>query len=168
MSGTSALGGAQAAFVERARVARLGTTMLDGTPHRPGLPVLDLDRILIASAFDRKVANIRDNPAVCIAFDDYSEDWEHGLAQVIVYGDAYLVDSGPEFDRDAALLNEKFPQYPASTSPIEVGTTVIIEIRTVRVSSSGVEIVPGTDQGLRAKKSRISSMWCTRSSTAFA
>ena len=41
-------------------------------------------------------------------------------------------------DRDAALLNEKFPQYPASTSPIEVGTTVIIEIRTVRVSSSGV------------------------------
>ena len=55
-----------------------------------------------------------------------------------MYGDAYLVDSGPEFDRDAALLNEKFPQYPASTSPIEVGTTVIIEIRTVRVSSSGV------------------------------
>jgi nitroimidazol reductase NimA-like FMN-containing flavoprotein (pyridoxamine 5'-phosphate oxidase superfamily) len=113
--------------------------MLDGTPHVvPVCPVLDLDRIVIASAFDRKVANIRDNPAVCIAFDDYSEDWEHGLAQVIVYGDAYLVDSGPEFDRDAALLNEKFPQYPASTSPIEVGTTVIIEIRIVRVSSSGV------------------------------
>ena len=79
MSGTSALGGAQAAFVERARVARLGTTMLDGTPHVvPVCPVLDLDRILIASAFDRKVANIRDNPAVCIAFDDYSEDWDHG------------------------------------------------------------------------------------------
>jgi len=95
MSGTSALGGAQAAFVERARVARLGTTMLDGTPHVvPVCPVLDLDRILIASAFDRKVANIRDNPAVCIAFDDYSEDWEHGLAQVIVYGDAYNVFGG--------------------------------------------------------------------------
>ncbi len=138
MTATSALGGAQAAFVERAPVARLGTTMLDGTPHVvPVCPVLDLDRIVIASAFDRKVANIRDNSAVCIAFDEYSDDWDHGLFQVIVYGDAYLVESGPEFDRDAALLNEKFPQYAVSTSPIEVGSTVIIEIRIVRVSSSG-------------------------------
>ena len=139
MTATSALGRAQAAFVERARVARLGTTMLDGTPHVvPVCPVLDLDRIVIASAFDRKVANIRDNPAVCIAFDEYSDDWDHGLFQVIVYGDAYLVESGPEYDRDASLLNEKFPQYPVSTSPIEVGSTVIIEIRIVRVSSSGL------------------------------
>jgi len=113
--------------------------MLDGTPHVvPVCPVLDLDRIVIASAFDRKVANIRDNPAVCIAFDEYSDDWDHGLFQVIVYGDAYLVESGPEYDRDASLLNEKFPQYPVSTSPIEVGSTVIIEIRIVRVSSSGL------------------------------
>ena len=139
MTATSELGGAQAAFVERARVARLGTTMLDGTPHVvPVCPVLDLDRIVIASAFDRKVANIRDNPAVCVAFDEYSDDWEHGLFQVIVYGDAYLVEGGPEFDRDAALLNEKFPQYPVSSSPIEAGSTVIIEIRIVRVSSSGL------------------------------
>ena len=80
MSEASALGGPQAAFVERSRVARLGTTMLDGTPHVvPVCPVLDLDRIVIASAFDRKVANIRDNPAVCIAFDEYSDDWDHGL-----------------------------------------------------------------------------------------
>jgi nitroimidazol reductase NimA-like FMN-containing flavoprotein (pyridoxamine 5'-phosphate oxidase superfamily) len=133
------LSGPEATFVDASRVARLGTTMLDGTPHViPVCPVLDLDRIVIASAFDRKVANIRDNPAVCIAFDEYSEDWDHGLRQVIVFGDAYLVEGGPEFDRDAALLNEKFPQYPVSTDPIQVGTTVIIEIRVVRVSSSGV------------------------------
>ena len=50
----------------------------------------------------------------------------------------YLVESGPEFDRDAALLNEKFPQYAVSTYPIEVGSTVIIEIRIVRVSSFGL------------------------------
>jgi nitroimidazol reductase NimA-like FMN-containing flavoprotein (pyridoxamine 5'-phosphate oxidase superfamily) len=133
------LSGPEAAFVDASKVARLGTTMLDGTPHViPVCPVLDLDRIVIASAFDRKVANIRDSPAVCIAFDEYSDDWDHGLRQVIVFGDAYLVEDGPEFDRDAALLNEKFPQYPVSTDPIEVGTTVIIEIRVVRVSSSGV------------------------------
>jgi nitroimidazol reductase NimA-like FMN-containing flavoprotein (pyridoxamine 5'-phosphate oxidase superfamily) len=133
------LAGPQAAFVDSARVARLGTVTLDGTPHVvPVCPALDLDRILIASAYDRKVANIRDRPDVCIAFDVYSEDWEHGLKQVIVFGKAYLVDGGPEFDRDAALLNEKFPQYPVSVSPIESSTTVIIEIRPVRVSSSGL------------------------------
>jgi nitroimidazol reductase NimA-like FMN-containing flavoprotein (pyridoxamine 5'-phosphate oxidase superfamily) len=132
------LSGPQAAFVDNARVARLATTMLDGTPHVvPVCPVLDMDRILIASAYDRKVANIRETPAVCIAFDEYSEDWDHGLFQVIVYGDAYLVESGPEFERDANLLNEKFPQYPVSTYPIEEGTTVIIEIRPTRISSSG-------------------------------
>jgi nitroimidazol reductase NimA-like FMN-containing flavoprotein (pyridoxamine 5'-phosphate oxidase superfamily) len=132
------LSGPQAAFVDNARVARLATTMLDGTPHVvPVCPVLDMDRILIASAYDRKVANIRETPAVCIAFDEYSEDWDHGLFQVIVYGEAYLVESGPEFERDANLLNEKFPQYPVSTYPIDEGTTVIIEIRPTRISSSG-------------------------------
>jgi nitroimidazol reductase NimA-like FMN-containing flavoprotein (pyridoxamine 5'-phosphate oxidase superfamily) len=132
------LGGPQAAFVDAAKVARLATTMLDGTPHVvPVCPVLDLDRILIASGYDRKVANIRETPAVCIAFDEYSDDWDHGLFQVIVYGEAYLVESGPEFERDANLLNEKFPQYPVSTYPIEEGTTVIIEIRPTRVSSTG-------------------------------
>jgi nitroimidazol reductase NimA-like FMN-containing flavoprotein (pyridoxamine 5'-phosphate oxidase superfamily) len=132
------LSGPQAAFVDNARVARLATTMLDGTPHVvPVCPVLDMDRILIASAYDRKVANIRETPAVCIAFDEYSEDWDHGLFQVIVYGEAYLVESGPEFERDANLLNEKFPQYPVSTYPIEEDTTVIIEIRPTRISSSG-------------------------------
>jgi nitroimidazol reductase NimA-like FMN-containing flavoprotein (pyridoxamine 5'-phosphate oxidase superfamily) len=132
------LSGPQAAFVDAARVARLATTMLDGTPHVvPVCPVLDMDRILIASAYDRKVANIRETPAVCIAFDEYSDDWDHGLFQVIVYGEAYLVESGPEFERDANLLNEKFPQYPVSTYPIEQETTVIIEIRPTRVSSSG-------------------------------
>jgi nitroimidazol reductase NimA-like FMN-containing flavoprotein (pyridoxamine 5'-phosphate oxidase superfamily) len=135
---SATLSGAEAAFVDAARVARLATSMLDGSPHVvPVCPVLDLDRILIASAFDRKVANIRDTPAVCIAFDEYSEDWDHGLFQVIVFGEAYLVESGAEFERDANLVNEKFPQYPVSTSPIEEGTTVIIEIRVTRVSSSG-------------------------------
>ncbi len=138
MTVSATLGAAEATFVDAARVARLATSMLDGSPHVvPVCPVLDMDRIVIASAFDRKVANIRDAPAVCIAFDEYSEDWDHGLFQVIVYGEAYLVESGPEFERDANLLNEKFPQYPVSTSPIVEGTTVIIEIRVTRVSSSG-------------------------------
>ncbi|HTG47178.1 MAG TPA: pyridoxamine 5'-phosphate oxidase family protein [Actinomycetota bacterium] len=132
------LSGAQAAYVDAATVARLATVTLERTPHVvPVCPVLDLDRILIASGYDRKVANIRDNDEVCIVFDRYSDDWDE-LSQVVVYGKAYLVEEGPEFDRDVALLNEKFPQYPPSDYPIVQGSTVIIEIRPTRVLSSGV------------------------------
>ena len=52
-------------------------------------------------------------------------------------GAAYLIESGPEFGRDRELLYEKFPQYER-VAPIEEGTTVIIEFRVERVSSSGL------------------------------
>jgi len=132
------LTGAARNFVDVARVARLGTVTADREPHVvPVCPVLDLDRIVFSSSYDRKVANIRDNPAVCLAFDDYSEDWVDGLRQVIVFGTAYLVESGPEWERDRNLLNEKFPQYPL-TAPMELDEAVMVEIRPVRVSSSGL------------------------------
>ena len=47
---------------------------------------------------------------------------------MIVFGEAYLVESGPEFERDRNLLYEKFPQYER-VAPIEAGTTAIIEFR---------------------------------------
>jgi PPOX class probable F420-dependent enzyme len=132
------LTGAEAAFVSDARVAHLATLDLDGTPHVvPICPVLDLDRVVIASAYDRKVANIREDSAVALCVDDYSEDWNDGLRQVIVEGDAYLIESGPEFERDRGLLYEKFPQYE-HVSPIEEGSSVIIEFRVTRVSSFGI------------------------------
>ena len=103
----------------------------------PICPVLDLDRVVIASAYDRKIANIRGDSAVALCADEYSEDWDDGLRQVIVEGDAYLIESGPEFERDRALLYEKFPQYER-VAPIEEGGAVIIEFRVARVSSLGL------------------------------
>jgi nitroimidazol reductase NimA-like FMN-containing flavoprotein (pyridoxamine 5'-phosphate oxidase superfamily) len=132
------LAGAARSFVDAARVAHLGTVTADGEPHVvPVCPVLDLDRIVFSSSYDRKVANIRDNPAVCVAFDECSEDRVNGLRQVIVFGTAYLVESGPEWERDRNLLSEKYPQYPV-TSPMELDETVMVEIRPIRVSSSGL------------------------------
>ena len=126
-----------AAFVSDARVGHLGTQQMGQWPHVvPVCHVLDLDRIVIASAYDRKIADIRDNASVTYCVDRYSEDWDDGLAQVIVSGEAYLIESGPEFERDRALLYEKFPQYER-VAPIEEGTTVIIEFRVADVSSSG-------------------------------
>jgi hypothetical protein len=74
---------------------------------------------------------------VTYCVDSYSEDWDNGLAQVIVSGEAYLIEAGAEFERDRSLLYEKFPQYER-IAPIEESTTVIIEFRVQQVHSSGV------------------------------
>jgi nitroimidazol reductase NimA-like FMN-containing flavoprotein (pyridoxamine 5'-phosphate oxidase superfamily) len=129
---------AEAAFVSDARLGHLGTQRLGRWPHVvPVCHVLDLDRVVIASAYDEKVADIRDNASVSYCVDTYSEDWDNGLAQVIVSGEAYLIEGGAEFERDRALLYEKFPQYER-VAPIEESTTVIIEFRVQQVHSSGV------------------------------
>lgn len=129
---------AEAAFVSEARVGHLGTQRMGKWPHVvPVCHVLDLDRVVIASAYDQKVADIRDNASVTYCVDAYSEDWDNGLAQVIISGEAYLIEGGAEFERDRALLYEKFPQYER-VSPIEAGSTVIIEFRAQQVHSSGV------------------------------
>ena len=105
---------AEARFVSDARVGHVATARAGRWPHVvPVCHVLDGDRILIASAYDNE------------------------LAQVIVFGEAYLVESGPEFERDRNLLYEKFPQYER-VAPIEAGTTAIIEFRVDRVHSNGV------------------------------
>jgi nitroimidazol reductase NimA-like FMN-containing flavoprotein (pyridoxamine 5'-phosphate oxidase superfamily) len=129
---------AEMTFVSEARVGHLGTQRMGKWPHVvPVCHVLDLDRILIASAYDEKVVDIRENASVTYCVDVYSEDWDNGLAQVIVSGEAYLIESGPEFERSRALLYEKFPQYER-VAAIEEDTTVIIEFRVQRVHSSGV------------------------------
>ena len=90
-------------------------------PHVvPVCHVLDGDRILIASAYDRKIADLRENASISYCVDVYSEDWDNGLAQVIMSGEAYLVESGPEWGRDRNLMYEKFSQYER-VAPIEAG-----------------------------------------------
>ncbi|MBA3764374.1 MAG: pyridoxamine 5'-phosphate oxidase family protein [Actinobacteria bacterium] len=131
--------GAEAAFVAQARTAALATTYPDGRPHVvPISTVLDLDRLVFATETDtQKVRNIDADPNVAICFDEYHEDWSQ-LVQVIVHGEAYMLDSGFEFERDRTLLYEKFPQYAAS-SPIEEGSSVIVEVRADRVVSWGFD-----------------------------
>ena len=126
----------EAGFVALAREGHLATVRPDGRPHVvPISTVLDLDRLVFATARDtQKVRNLAHDPAVAISFDEYHEDWTQ-LVQVIVEGEAYVLDSGFEFERDRTLLYEKFPQYE-SEAPIEEGSSVIVEIRVDNVMSS--------------------------------
>ena len=133
----SPLSGAETEFVSAARVAHLATTRRDGTPHVvPISPVLDLDRLVFATETNTvKVRNIRDNPFVAICFDRYDEDWEL-LQQVLIYGAPYFIETGMEFARDRNLLYEKFTQYESS-SPIEEGSSVMVEVEIERATTWG-------------------------------
>lgn len=128
----------QAEFVEAQRVGRLATIYADGTPHVvPISTVLDVDRLIFATELDtQKVRNIRGDPHVALAFDEYSEDWA-ALRRLIVFGRAMVIESGPEFERGRGLLYGKFAQYE-SEAPIEQGESVVVEIRIDRVSADGV------------------------------
>jgi nitroimidazol reductase NimA-like FMN-containing flavoprotein (pyridoxamine 5'-phosphate oxidase superfamily) len=129
---------AERGFVARQRIAHLATTYADGRPHVvPISPVLDLDRVVFATErATQKVRNITQRPAVAICFDEYSEVWS-SLRQVIVHGNAYLVDSGFEFRRDRDLLYDKYEQYE-SDAPITEESTVIVEVRVLRAASWGL------------------------------
>jgi nitroimidazol reductase NimA-like FMN-containing flavoprotein (pyridoxamine 5'-phosphate oxidase superfamily) len=136
MSDALPLTPAETEFVERQRVAHLATVYADGRPHVvPVSPVLDLDRLVFASEYNQKVANIKDNPAVAVAFDHYTEVW-NALRGVVVHGEAYLVEEGFEFRRDRDLLYAKYTQYETD-APIEEGSSTIVEVRIDRVVSWG-------------------------------
>ena len=133
----SPLSGDETEFVAAARVGHLATTRMDGTPHVvPISTVLDLDRLVFATETNTvKVRNIRDNPFVAICFDRYDEDWAL-LQQVLIYGAPYFIETGMEFVRDRNLLYEKFTQYESS-SPIEEGSSVIVEVEIERATTWG-------------------------------
>ena len=135
----SPLTGAAAAFVEPFRVGYLATRSPETGPHVvPISPMLDLDRLVFATERETaKVRNIRDDPSVSICFDRYDEDWSK-LRAVVVFGGAYVIESGPEWERGRSLLYEKFPQYPTE-APIEAGSSVIVEIRPDRVVTWGLD-----------------------------
>jgi nitroimidazol reductase NimA-like FMN-containing flavoprotein (pyridoxamine 5'-phosphate oxidase superfamily) len=131
------LTGAPAEFFAAARVAYLGTVGPGAEPHVvPVSPILDLDRVVFASEYDTvKVRNIRENPLVSLAVDEYHEDWDL-LRALVVFGQTQIIESGYEWERMRTLLYEKFPQYP-DQSPIEEGTTVMLDVRIDRIVTWG-------------------------------
>ncbi len=128
---------AEAAYIGEARVARLATIAPDGGPHVvPVCPVLDGDRILVATERTRKIRNIQVDPRVGLAFDEYDEDWTR-LRGVSVSGTATVHEAGPVWERGRDLLYEKFPQYEEQAE-IVPGRTLILEIALEWVSHGGL------------------------------
>ncbi len=109
-----------AAYVRKARVARLATVDAGGRPHI--VPVcfvfsqavvytpLDEKPKEVEPARLRRVRNIVANPAVQVLVDAYAEDWDR-LAYVQLRGTARLLPPGEEQAAAVVALREKYVQY---------------------------------------------------------
>lgn len=125
----------QRVFFELARVCRLATAGLDDQPHVvPVCPVLVDGKIYIASQDNRKVRNVRENPKVGLAFDDYVEDWT-ALRGLSVQGVVTrIIEGGPDFQSLVVAFYAKFPQYEPQGGGVTEGNTVILEIEIHKVA----------------------------------
>lgn len=108
-------------YVERARVARLGTA--DGRGRPQVVPIcFALLEGQVVSALDekpassddpdlRRVRDIEANPFVSLVIDHYSEDWDE-LGWVQLRGRASVLDPGEEgHERVIEVLRGKYDQY---------------------------------------------------------
>jgi PPOX class probable F420-dependent enzyme len=104
-----------------AQVARLATADAAGTPHLVPVAFV-LAGETIYSAVDakpkrttalRRLANVRENPAVALLVDHYEDDWD-ALWWVRADGIGRVLDpEEPEAERAVALLRERYPQQRA-------------------------------------------------------
>jgi PPOX class probable F420-dependent enzyme len=119
--------------VEDARVGRLATVTVDGTPHVvPCCFVAAGDTIY--SAIDakpkttlalRRLANIEANPTASLLVDHYDDDDWSLLWWVRLDGPARVVAGEPERDAALALLAAKYPQYARTSPP---GAVIAIDV----------------------------------------
>jgi PPOX class probable F420-dependent enzyme len=110
------------------RVARLATADAAGRPHVVPI-VFALDGDHIYSAVDakpkrttalRRLANVRENPAVAVLVDHYDDDWDR-LWWVRADGRGRVLDAGADEARHAvALLAARYPQQRAAGAVLAV------------------------------------------------
>jgi PPOX class probable F420-dependent enzyme len=111
-----------------ARVARLATADATGRPHLvPIVFAVQGDRVY--SVVDakpkrtgalRRLANVRENPAVAVLVDHYDEDWS-ALWWARAEGDARVLEPDlPEARQAVALLAQRYPQQQAEGAVLAV------------------------------------------------
>ncbi len=114
-----------------ARVARLATADAGGRPHLvPVVFVVQDDRVY--SAVDakpkrttalRRLANVRENPAVALLADHYEDDWDAlWWARAEGTGRVLEAEEG-EARRAVTLLRERYPQQRA------VGAVLAVDVQ---------------------------------------
>lgn len=111
-----------------ARVARLATADRAGRPHLVPV-VFALAGDCIYTAVDakpkrtttlRRLANVRENPAVALLVDHYEEDWR-ALWWVRAEGRGRVIEpEAPEARRALHLLAERYPRFEPAGAVLAV------------------------------------------------
>ncbi len=95
-----------------ARICRVASTGPKGAHVAPLCPAFDGDRtVYIETAPTRlTIRNLAHSPEVVILVDEYVEDWSR-LWMLSLTGKARTLTEGPEFEKAAGLLRQKFAQF---------------------------------------------------------
>ena len=125
-------------FVESMRVVRVATVNKDGVPHNvPVCPFVKNDKVYFATERKaRKLRNIKANPNLALAFDEYTDAWDH-LRGVSIQGTARIV-SKSEFRRLRKEIYAKYTQYE-SKAAIGERDSVIVEVTPDKKFSWGLK-----------------------------
>jgi PPOX class probable F420-dependent enzyme len=111
-----------------ARVARLATADAAGRPHLVPV-VFAVEGDTVYSAVDakpkrtaalRRLANVRENPAVSLLVDHYEEDWSKLWWARAEGRGRVLAPDEPEARRALALLAERYPRFEAAGEVLAV------------------------------------------------
>ena len=108
------------AFIQKQRVAHLGTVGSEAEPHVvPVCFVFDGKRFYTAMDQKpkrvpperlRRLRNIQRNAKVALLLDEYQEDWNR-LRYLLIHGEASLVEDEAERGQAFQLLRAKYAQY---------------------------------------------------------
>jgi PPOX class probable F420-dependent enzyme len=119
-----------------ARMATVGAATHPPTPHLVPIVFALLGGDTVVSAVDhkpkrtnalRRLANIRENPAVALLADGYSDDWD-ALWWARADGLARVVEPGSEAGLREAALDALVARYPQYAQRRPSGDLIVVEV----------------------------------------
>jgi PPOX class probable F420-dependent enzyme len=118
-------------------VARMATVGSGGTPHLVPIVFALIDEDTVVTAVDhkrkrttalRRLANIEQNPAVCLLADEYREEWD-ALWWVRADGRARVVARGQEPELRARAIDALVARYVQYGHERPSGDLIVVEVQ---------------------------------------
>lgn len=127
-------------FLRGQRIARLGCHADGVTYVVPLIYAYEDDAVVAVTTEGRKTAMLRENPRVCVEFDEYDTDGKGSWRSVIAHG-TYEELTGHAIEPALALMRERFARTAGrAAEPRQLGPDVVVlRINFEEVSGRTVE-----------------------------
>ena len=115
-------------LIDEARIARLAQLDFEQQVHAIPFVFVRLDKTLYSPVDGKpkrhaklsRLAWVEEAPSVTVLIDEYQEDWTQ-LWWLRIYGEAKVIRAdAPNWDLIAEKLRERYPQYAAPPSGVEL------------------------------------------------